>query len=99
MEIGQAYLLQTVDWFAWVGRVKKQVGPWEYEFDSCSKISETNNRDNWHLLAAGDNKARRAATYKHYQQTSDGRGIILGLGVVVKIPWEGQTPQEAGLPG
>jgi hypothetical protein len=98
MEIGQTYLIETVDWFAWVGRVKKQVGPWEYEFTSVSKIAETNNGDNWHEIAAGDEEARKAATYKHYKETSDGRGVILGMGVVNKIPWEGLTPQEEGLP-
>lgn len=97
MEIGQCYLLETVDWFAWVGRVHKQVGPWEYEFDSVSKICETNNGDNWEKLAAGDMESRRKATYRHYRPTSDGRRLILGMGVVCKIPWEGNTPQEDGL--
>ena len=34
VEIGKAYLIETVDWFSWVGRVKRQVGPWEYEMES-----------------------------------------------------------------
>lgn len=94
MEIGSAYLIETVDWFAWVGRVTRQVGPWEYEFSAASKIAETNNGDVWHALAAGDEEARRRATYKHYKTK-----VILGLGVVAKIEWFGDTPQEAGLPG
>lgn len=90
METGKAYLVQTVDWFSWVGRVKRQVGPWEYEMELCSKISDTNNGDNWHLLAAGNEKARKAATYIHYTTP-----VILGIGVVAKIEWVGKTPQEA----
>jgi hypothetical protein len=83
-----------VDWFVFVGRVTKQVGPWEYEFESCSKITETNDGDNWHKLAAGDKAARKKASYKHYTTP-----VILGMGAVVKIFWEGNTPQEDGLPG
>lgn len=99
MEIGKAYLMETVDWFAWVGRVKRQIGPYEYEFQACSKICETNNGDNWHQLAAGDNKARKAATYKHYPDgDEETQGIILGLGVVMKCGWVGKTPQEEGIP-
>ena len=92
MEIGKVYFIETVDWFAWVGRLVRQVGPWEYEFTSCSKISDTNNGDNWHLLCEGDEEARKAATYIHYKQP-----VILGLGVVVKVLWDGNTPQEEGL--
>lgn len=92
MEVGQAYLLETVDWFAFVGRVKRQVAPWEYEFWSCSKIADTNAQDNWHLLAAGDKAARKAATYRHYTTP-----VILGIGVVMKTLWVGKTPQEEGL--
>ena len=94
MEIGQVYLIETVDWFAWVGRVVEQVGPWEYKFDSCSKIAETNNGDNWEAIAAGDMDARKACTYKHYKIK-----VILGLGVVAKIEWVGNTPQEDGIKG
>ena len=94
MEIGKAYLLETVDWFAWVGRVKRQIGPWEYEFESCSKISETNAGDVWQKLCEGDREYRQRATYVHYRMP-----VILGLGVVVKVEWAGQTPQEEKLPG
>lgn len=94
MEQGKAYLIETVDWFGWVGRVKRQVGPWEYEMESCSKISDTNAGDVWHQLAAGDKAARKAATFIHYTTP-----VILGLGAVVKIEWLGKTPQEEGLPG
>lgn len=92
MEIGKTYLIETVDWFAWVGRVVRQIGPWEYELESCSKIAETNNGDNWERLAAGDKGARKAATYRHYTTP-----VILGLGAVAKIEWIGKTPQEEGL--
>ena len=94
LEIGKAYMLETVDWFAWVGRVKKQIGPWEYEFESCSKIRDTNNGDVWNELCAGDKNARKTASYSHYKVP-----VILGLGVVVKVEWVGKTPQEEGLPG
>lgn len=92
MEIGKAYLVITVDWFAWVGRVKRQIGPWEYKMASCSKISETNNGDNWQHLCAGDLEARKACSYQHYSIP-----VILGIGAVAKVLWVGETPQEQGL--
>ncbi len=92
MEIGKAYMVHTVDWFSWVGRVVKQVGPWEWEFESTSKITDTNNGDCWHDLAAGNMEARRRASYQHYRTPA-----ILGLGVVFKTEWNGKTPQEDGL--
>lgn len=92
MEIGKAYLIETVDWFAWVGRVVRQIGPWEYVFESCSKIADTNNGDCWEKLAAGDKNLRAACSYKHYSTP-----VILGMGVVAKIEWLGKTPQEDGL--
>lgn len=100
MQVGKAYLIETVDWFAWVGRVKRQIGPWEYEMEGCSKISDTNAGDVWQQLAAGDQQARKAATYIHYAD-GDGEtdGVILGMGVVMKTGWKGKTPKEEGLPG
>lgn len=92
MEPGKAYLIITVDWFAWVGRMVKPVGPFEYEFESVSKVSETNNGDNWAALCKGDKRAREAATYMHYEVKA-----LLGIGAVAKIEWIGKTPQEAGL--
>ena len=92
MTIGKTYLVKTVDWFAWVGRVRRQVGPWEYEMESCSKIRDTHDGDNWERLCAGDEAARRACDYRHYTTP-----VILGLGTVAKIEWVGKTPQEAGL--
>ena len=89
MEPGKAYLVITVDWFAWVGRVVRQVGPWEYEFESLSKISETNNGDCWQQLCEGDKAARQRATYQNYKVKG-----LLGLGAVVKLEWLGKTPQE-----
>lgn len=67
VEIGKCYLVISVDWFAWVGRVVRQVGPFEWEFESCSKISETNNGDNWQSLCEGNKAARKAASYQHYK--------------------------------
>lgn len=91
MEPGKAYLIFTVDWFAWVGRMVRQIGPWEYEFDSVSKF-DTNAGDVFGEIAAGDESLRKGCTYQHF------KGLcILGQGAVGKIPWEGKTPQEAGL--
>ena len=92
MEIGKRYLIITVDWFAWVGRAVRQVGPWEWEFEHLSKISETNNGDCWQALCDGDKEARKRAIYQHYKVKG-----ILGLGAVVKLEWKGKTPQEEGL--
>ena len=92
MEIGKVYLIETVDWFAWVGRVQSQVGPYEYRMVSVSKIHDTSAGDNWELLAAGDKAARKAAQYRHYTTS-----VLLGIGAVAKIEWAGGTPQEEGL--
>lgn len=95
MEQGKAYLVTTVDWFAWVGRVVRQVGPWEYEFESASKVVDTNDGDCWEELCAGNKAARSRAEYRHYKTP-----VILGMGVVAKIEWVGKTPQEeSGTPG
>jgi uncharacterized protein (TIGR02996 family) len=94
MELGKAYMVTTVDWFAWVGRPVEQVGPFEWRFEKCSKISDTGGGDIWHKLAEGDDAARRRATFIHYKT-----GVILGMGVVAKIEWTGNTPQEDGLRG
>ena len=96
MQVGKAYLLITVDWFAWVGRVKRQLGPWEHEFESLSKVSETNNGDCWQALCSGDKAARKRASYQHYADDPE-QPHILGMGVVAKLAWKGKTPQEEGL--
>lgn len=92
MEPGKVYLVITVDWFAWVGRVVRQVGPYEYEMTSLSKISETNNGDCWQSLCEGNKEMRRHCTYQHYKVAG-----LLGIGAVAKIEWRGNTPQEEGL--
>ena len=89
MEPGKAYLIFTVDWFAWVGRMVRQIGPWEYEFESVSKF-DTNAGDVFGEIAAGDAALRKGCTYQHFQGV-----CILGQGAVGKIPWVGKTPQEA----
>ena len=94
MELGKVYMVTTVDWFAWVGRPVEQVGPFEWRFEKCSKISDTGGGDVWQKLAEGDDAARRRATFIHYKT-----GVILGMGVVAKIEWAGNTPQEDGLRG
>ena len=105
MKVGLAYMVQTVDWFTWVSRVVRQIGPWEWEFTECSKVCETNAGDNWEQLASGDEKASAAAVYKHYRILDADPDswvcipVILGLGVVMKCEWCGPTPSEANLPG
>ena len=99
MQVGKAYLVFTVDWFAWVGRVVRQIGPFEYEFDSVSKF-DTNNGDVFGQIAAGDMRLRRACTYQHFysfEEDGEMRYHELGQGAVGKIPWKGKTPQEEGL--
>lgn len=91
MEVGKCYLIFTVDWFAWVGRMVRQIGPWEYEFESVSKF-DTEQGDVFGEIAAGDMEMRRRCSYQHFQGK-----CILGQGAVGKIPWAGNTPQEDGL--
>lgn len=111
MQVGRAYIVGTADWFVWVGRVKRQVGPWEWEFTGCSKISNTNNEedpDSWQHLATNTNGARERASYIHYPDGKDDvldaegniiepgvDGLILGMGALWKYGWVGKTPKEA----
>jgi hypothetical protein len=88
MESGKQYLILTVDWYAWVGRCVRQVGPYEYEFEKVSKF-DTNAGDVFGEIAAGDRELRRRATYQHFQGKA-----LLGLGRVAVFEWVGQLPQE-----
>lgn len=88
MTVGKAYLIHCGDWHTFVGRVVKQVGPFTYEMEKCSKIADTNNGDNWEELAAGNAKARKAATYKHYTTPTL---VVLTIGA---FEWVGKVPQE-----
>jgi hypothetical protein len=88
MRVGKAYLVHCGDWHTFVGRVTAQTGPHAYEMGSVSKISETNNGDCWHALAAGDKRLRRAARYEHYTTTA-----VIPL-VIAAFEWLGATPQE-----
>lgn len=89
MEVGKAYIVHCGDWHTFVGRVESQLGPLTYRLGSASKISDTNNGDNWHLIAAGDKRARDACTYHHHETP-----IVLPLSIAA-IEWVGETPQEA----
>lgn len=88
MEIGKAYLVHCGDWHTFVGRVVGQISPYVYLMESVSKVSDTNGGDVWHLLAGGDVKARKKATYVHYATRA-----TVPLTVAAFI-WEGLLPQE-----
>lgn len=88
MEIGKAYLVHCGDWHTFIGRVTAQLSAYVYVMDHVSKISNTNNNDNWHELAAGNAKARKKATYVHYTTPAT---IPL---TIVAFVWEGLLPQE-----
>lgn len=89
MRIGTAYLVHCGDWHSFVGRVTDQIGPFTYVLSSASKIDNTNEGDNWHILAAGNERARKAAKYLHH--TTE---LIIPL-TIAALEWVGETPQEA----
>lgn len=91
MRVGEAYLVHLGDWHTFVGRVTEQVAPGIYEMTACSKISDTNNGDVWHELAAGDQSLRNRATYLHCKTP-----VMVPL-TIAAIQWTGKTPQEEGL--
>lgn len=88
METGKNYLVHCGDWHTLVGRVVKQVGPGTYLMEQVSKISETNNGDCWEKLCEGDERLRRACTYRHYTTQA-----VVPL-VIVAFEWLGALPQE-----
>lgn len=88
MDPGVAYLIHCGDWHTFVGRVVRQIGPGTYKWESVSKITETNNGDCWEELAAGNQRLRDAASYRHY--TTPG---VIPL-VIAAFEWVGLTPQE-----
>ncbi len=87
MEIGKAYLVHCGDWHTFVGRIVKMISPVVYLMQNVSKISNTNNGDNWHNLA--NNIDRDKATYLHYE------GIVTIPLTIVAFEWVGKTPKEA----
>lgn len=91
MEPGKAYLMHCGDWHSFVGRVVCQTAPFTYKFESLSKIADTRNGDCWEKLAAGDERLRNEADYRHYTTP-----VILPL-TIAAIEWVGSTPQETGL--
>ena len=88
MKPGDAYLVHCGDWHTFVGRLVEQVSPLLYRFEKCSKISDTNNGDVWHELAAGDAEKREAATYVHNTTP-----VFLPVSIAA-IEWIGEVPQE-----
>jgi uncharacterized protein (TIGR02996 family) len=97
MQAGKCYMILAVDWYAYVGRCVRQVGPYEYEMELVSKF-DTNSGDTFFQIAAGDKSLRNRCTYQHYPDTP-GEYPIIGLGSVGKFPWVGKLPQEEGYPG
>lgn len=88
MEVGKAYIVHGGDWHTFVGRVKRQISPITYEMEMASKISETNNGDCWHELAAGDKRLRGDCDYAHIKTA-----LIVPL-TIAAMEWVGKTPQE-----
>jgi hypothetical protein len=88
MRIGRNYLCHLGDWHTFVGRCTEQIGPLTYVLQNASKIANTNNGDNWHLLAGGDKRARQQATYIHY--TTE---VIVPLSIAA-IEWVGELPKQ-----
>jgi|LakMenEpi03Aug12_release.lakeMendotaPanAssembly.Ray.scaffolds.fasta_scaffold06344_28 hypothetical protein len=88
MRIGRNYLCHLGDWHTFVGRCTEQIGPLTYVLQNASKIANTNNGDNWHKLAGGDEKAREQATYIHY--TTE---VIVPLSIAA-IEWVGELPGQ-----
>ncbi len=86
MEIGKAYLVHCGDWHTFVGRVVKMLSPVVYLMKNVSKISNTNNGDNWHDLA--NNIDRDKATYLHYE------GVVTIPLTIIAFEWVGKTPKE-----
>ncbi len=86
MEPGKCYLIHGGDWHTFCVRVVRQVGPMTYLCDCVSKVSETNNGDVWHMLAGGDEAARKRATYAHYDTPA-----VLPL-TIVAFEWVGDLP-------
>lgn len=88
MEEGKAYLVHCGDWHTICGRVIRQTGPFLYLLEKVSKIADTNNNDNWEQLTAGNQEARKKATYKHYTTNA-----LVPLNILA-FEWEGLLPQE-----
>ena len=88
MKPGNAYLIHCGDWHTFVGRLVGQSTPLLWEFQSVSKITETNNADCWHAMAAGDEELRSAASYEHYKTAT-----FMPISIVA-FEWVGKTPQE-----
>ena len=76
------------DWHSYAGRCVRQIGPMTYIFELVSKISETNNGDCWHALAAGDERLRAACTYQHYETPG-----VFPLSIAA-FEWAGKLPHE-----
>tara|TARA_Y100001963_G_scaffold160186_1_gene268751 strand:- start:1806 stop:2285 length:480 start_codon:yes stop_codon:yes gene_type:complete len=88
---GKSYLIHEGDWHTFVGRLVRQVSPLIFEFESVSKVRDTNNGDCWHDLASGDATLRKACDYTHYTTP-----VFLPLAIGA-FEWIGKTPQEEGL--
>lgn len=88
MEVGKRYMLFCGDWHVFCGLCQEQLGPYTYKLVMVSKISETNNGDNWHEIAAGNEQARKRATYLHYATAG-----VYPLSIAA-FEWEGKLPQE-----
>lgn len=88
MTPGKNYLIHCGDWHTFVGRLVQQSTPLLYEFESVSKIKETNNGDCWHDLASGNQGLREAASYEHYKTST-----FIPVSIAA-FEWVGLLPQD-----
>ena len=87
MEPGKYYLIHSLDWHTFVGEYAEQVSPLLHRFVAVSKVSNTNNGDNWHELCADEPGTREAATFVHYANSA-----YLPISIIA-FDWIGKLPQ------
>lgn len=89
MEVGKNYLVHCGDWHTFVGRLVRQCTPMLYEFEQVSKIRDTNNGDNWHQLALGEDLSLRdAAEYVHSDTP-----CFMPIAIIAQ-EWVGELPSR-----
>lgn len=88
MKPGKNYLIHAGDWHTFVGRFVEQVSPLLYRFEQVSKISDTNNMDNWQDLCSDKGNARSEASYKHYDVAA-----TLPISIIA-FDWIGDLPKR-----
>lgn len=88
MITNQNYLIHSAQGHTWVGQFVRQTTATLYLFTNVSKISQTNNDDNWHELAVGNSQAREDASYIHYE-------VDMNICIAVcAMDWKGDLPKR-----